>query len=276
MHYFKRNIGDYHKKAGRLSILEHGAYTLLLDACYDRERFPTLDEAVEWCWARTADEIAAVEFVLKKFFTLVDGIYVQARVQEEIDAYHAKAEKNKEIALAREATRKANRERFDNETSPDEHETCTSGHLTINQEPRTNNQDIPAANGDGTVREISEKPKAKRTAKSEKLSFTSFIEACRALGEQAIPADDPVFDYASRVGIPDEFVALAWGWFKRRYADKTQTGVRGWRQAFRNAVEGSWPRYWYPSDDGSWQLTTAGKQAQIDMQAQQKHGRAAA
>jgi len=29
MHYFKRNIGDYHKKAGRLSMLEHGAYTLL-------------------------------------------------------------------------------------------------------------------------------------------------------------------------------------------------------------------------------------------------------
>ena len=43
MHYFKRNIGDYHKKAGRLSMLEHGAYTLLIDSCYDRERFPTMD-----------------------------------------------------------------------------------------------------------------------------------------------------------------------------------------------------------------------------------------
>ena len=37
MHYYKRNIGDYHKKAGRLSMIEHGAYTLLIDACYDRE-----------------------------------------------------------------------------------------------------------------------------------------------------------------------------------------------------------------------------------------------
>lgn len=141
MHYFKRNIGDYHKKAGRLSILEHGAYTLLLDACYDRERFPTLEEAVEWCWARTADEVSAVEFVLKKFFTLVDGVYVQARVQEEIDAYHAKAEKNKEIALAREASRKAKREQINNASSPDAHETCTSGHLTNNQEPITSNQE---------------------------------------------------------------------------------------------------------------------------------------
>jgi len=68
VHYFKRNIGDYHKKAGRLSMLEHGAYTLLLDACYDREEFPTMEEALDWCWARSDDEEAAVRFVLNKFF----------------------------------------------------------------------------------------------------------------------------------------------------------------------------------------------------------------
>ena len=60
MHYYKRNLGDYAKKAGRLSMIEHGAYTLLLDACYDRERFPTLEEAIEWTWARTPEEVAAV------------------------------------------------------------------------------------------------------------------------------------------------------------------------------------------------------------------------
>ena len=134
MHYFKRNIGDYHKKAGRLSMLEHGAYTLLLDACYDRERFPTLDEALEWSWARTDDEVAAVKFVLSKFFTVSDGVYLQQRVQDEIDAYHAKSLKNQEIALAREAARRAMRERV-------EHETCTDHHLTTNQEPLTTNQE---------------------------------------------------------------------------------------------------------------------------------------
>ena len=60
MHYYKKNIGDYHKKAGRLSMLEHGAYTLLLDACYDRERFPTLEDAMDWTWARTEEEMAAL------------------------------------------------------------------------------------------------------------------------------------------------------------------------------------------------------------------------
>lgn len=134
MHYFKRNIGDYHKKAGRLSMLEHGAYTLLIDACYDRERFPTLDDAIEWTWARSDDEVAAVKFVLSKFFTLIDGVYTQKRIQEEIDAYHAKSLKNQEIALAREAARRAERERI-------EHETCTDRHLTTNQEPITTNQE---------------------------------------------------------------------------------------------------------------------------------------
>lgn len=134
MHYFKRNIGDYHKKAGRLSMLEHGAYTLLMDACYDRERFPTKEEAIDWCWARTPEEIAAVEFVLTRFFVLVDGLYTQERIAEEIEAFYKKSEKNKQIALEREAKRRTERARS-------EHETCADGHLTTNQEPLTKNQE---------------------------------------------------------------------------------------------------------------------------------------
>ncbi|MFC0666762.1 YdaU family protein [Azotobacter chroococcum] len=134
MHYFKRNIGDYHKKAGRLSMLEHGAYTLLMDACYDRERFPTESEALDWCWARSDEEVAAVKFVLSKFFDLVDGRYMQQRIADEIAGYHDKSQKNKQIAIEREANRKAKRERV-------EHEACTDGHLTTNQEPLTNNQE---------------------------------------------------------------------------------------------------------------------------------------
>lgn len=115
-------------------MLEHGAYTLLLDACYDRERFPTMDEALEWTWARSDEEIRAVQFVLSKFFDLVDGVYVQGRVQDEIEAYQGKALKNKEIALAREEARRTKRAQV-------EHEPCTDRHLTINHKPLTNNQE---------------------------------------------------------------------------------------------------------------------------------------
>jgi uncharacterized protein YdaU (DUF1376 family) len=134
MHYYKKNIGDYHKKAGRLSMLEHGAYTLLIDACYDRERFPTEDEAIEWTWARTQEEEAAVRFVLARFFDLRDGVYVQARIEEEIAKYHANAETNARIAKEREDKRR-NGARTVLKASPGVHE------APPNQEPITNNQE---------------------------------------------------------------------------------------------------------------------------------------
>ena len=144
MHYYKRNIGDYAKKAGRLSMLEHGAYTLLMDAIYDRETFPTLEEALDWAWARDDAEVAAIKFVLSKFFTLDGDRYVQKRIQDELDSYKAKAETNARIAKDREAKRKSK-----HELSRNVHEACEEKHepspnhkpLTINQEPLTTNQE---------------------------------------------------------------------------------------------------------------------------------------
>jgi len=89
VHYYRKNIGDYAKKAGRLSILQHGVYNLLIDACYDRECFPTLDEAIDWVWASSKEEIEAVGFVLRKFFSMdSDGKFMQKRIEEEVQAYH--------------------------------------------------------------------------------------------------------------------------------------------------------------------------------------------
>ena len=118
-------------------MLQHGSYTLLIDACYDREQFPTMDEAIEWTWASSTAEIEAVQFVLRKFFTLEDGIYVQARIQEEIAEYHAKSETNQRIAIEREAKR---REGFTkrapgvNEPPPNQ-EPITNNHKPVNLKP---------------------------------------------------------------------------------------------------------------------------------------------
>jgi uncharacterized protein YdaU (DUF1376 family) len=131
MHYYKRNLGDYAKKAGRLTMLQHGAYTLLLDACYDREQFPTLEEAIVWTWASTREEKEAVEFVLERFFDLEEGRYVQNRIREELAKYRENSDTNKRIAMEREAKRReksTKRAQVVDEPPP-------------NQEPRTNNQD---------------------------------------------------------------------------------------------------------------------------------------
>jgi len=155
MHYYKRNIGDYHKKAGRLSILQHGAYTLLIDSCYDREIFPTVDDAIDWVWASSEAEVDAVKFVLKKFFTEEDGVFIQNRIQEDLDRYHETGKINKRIAIEREAKRRkksTKRERSVNEAittgkptvneAPPNQEPLTTNQepLTTNQEPLTTNQ----------------------------------------------------------------------------------------------------------------------------------------
>ena len=131
MHYYKRNLGDYAKKTGRLTMLQHGAYTLLIDSCYDREIFPTLEQALEWTWASTEAEVEAVKFVLGRFFTFdKDGCYVQDRILQELLEYHAKADTNKRIAIERETKRKeksTNREQSVNEPPPN-HKPITNNH----------------------------------------------------------------------------------------------------------------------------------------------------
>jgi len=147
MHYYKKNIGDYSKKAGRLSMLQHGAYNLLIDSCYDRERFPTLEEAIEWTWASSSEEIEAVEFVLNRFFSLDFGVYVQQHIQEDLDKYHANSATNRRIALDREAKRRqksTKRERPVNEAPP-------------NQEPRTTNHE-PVTNKKTPSTEVDNRP----------------------------------------------------------------------------------------------------------------------
>jgi len=136
MHYYKRNLGDYAKKAGRLTMLQHGAYTLLIDSCYDRETFPTVEQAIEWTWASTEAEVEAVKFVLNRFFTLSsDGEYVQDRILQELLEYHAKADKNKQIAIERETKRKLNK----TDGSQDVHETSPNHKpITNNHKPITN------------------------------------------------------------------------------------------------------------------------------------------
>ncbi len=117
-------------------MLQHGSYTLLIDACYDREEFPTLEQAIEWTWASTTEEIEAITFVLHKFFTLENGVFVQKRIQEELNEYHSKSEINTRIAIERETKRKENstkRVRVVNAPSPGVNEPPP------NQEPLTTN-----------------------------------------------------------------------------------------------------------------------------------------
>jgi len=129
VNYYKIHIGDYAKKAGKLTMLQHGAYTLLLDACYDRERIPTLEEALEWSWATSQDEIDAVKFVHTKYFPKNEnGEHIHNRVLEEILSYKSISETNKRIAIEREQKRKGTKRVHDVHEAPPNHKPITTNH----------------------------------------------------------------------------------------------------------------------------------------------------
>lgn len=247
MHYFKRNIGDYHKKAGRLNMLQHGAYTLLIDACYDRERFPSKDEAIDWCWASSADEIAAVEFVLLKFFDLVDGTYRQNRIAEEIEQYHATALVNARIAQEREAKKRVEKARSVNAASTVEHESPPNQEpLTINQEPLTNTKDIVS-------------PKAQHSKSGTRLSvdwtipeawFDDAMEIgldTQSISQEAIVFRDYWVGVAGAKGRKADWRATWRNWIRRKLGDKPKQGFlskhtdKSWREGFAEThTDKSW------------------------------------
>jgi uncharacterized protein YdaU (DUF1376 family) len=104
MNYYERHLGDYAKKTLHLSMIEHGAYNILLDIYYDTERGIPADKAYRLARARSKEEKAAVDFVLGEFFELIDGSWVNHRTEEEIAKYND-GEPEREIKKANESNR---------------------------------------------------------------------------------------------------------------------------------------------------------------------------
>jgi hypothetical protein len=80
--------------------------------------------------------------------------------------------------------------------------------------------------------------------------------------ERAVPDADAVFGYAHKVGIPPEYLELAWKVFKARFIVKEDKRQKDWRATFRNYVKCGWLDLWYINKDGAYLLTQAGLQAQ--------------
>lgn len=88
MHYYQRHLGDYAKDTKHLTMLEHGAYTLLLDWSYGSEE--PLPEDIRKVYriagAANAAERRAVDAVVKEFFPTAAGRR-NRRVELEIKEY---------------------------------------------------------------------------------------------------------------------------------------------------------------------------------------------
>lgn len=211
MNYYKRHIGDYAKKAGHLSLLEHGVYTLLLDAYYDREQAPTRDEAVRVSRCRTPEELAALDAVLNDFFTLEDGRYRQARVEEEFVKAEAQARANQENGKRGGRPRKP------------------KGNRTETHSVSSANRDVSENNPNPLIHQSTNPEKQKLVRKRTKPSTSGLPDGFRVSAR--------VYDWASRKGYGSldqhlEFFvskAKAKGYV---YAD--------WDEAFMGSIRDDW------------------------------------
>lgn len=96
MNQYPRYPGDYLKKTLGLSMLEDGAYTRLLDAYYAEERGIEHERRYAIARAMTDDEKKAVDYILGRYFKLIDGSYEHDKAQEVIEAVHKRVAANRE------------------------------------------------------------------------------------------------------------------------------------------------------------------------------------
>ena len=79
----------------------------------------------------------------------------------------------------------------------------------------------------------------KRRSRSVEKTFSEWIADVRASGEKPISDYLPVWDYCEGIGLPAEFVELAWLKFRDRYSSDANFKAKryaDWRRAFLNAV----------------------------------------
>ena len=167
MHKYFRAIGDYAKDTRHLTMIEHGAYTLMLDICYASEKpLPdNLPSLFRLCLARSKAEQEAVESVLSEFFTpAVGGGWTQKRVQKELLDYSGTSDGRRYAVFCRMWIKefKKKRQVVDYETWTQGLESFFESHPTVKREsidyqlmvnwysnafqPRTSNQEPVTSN----------------------------------------------------------------------------------------------------------------------------------
>jgi uncharacterized protein YdaU (DUF1376 family) len=111
VNFYKHYIGDFQRDTGHLSLTERGAYLCLMHHYYATEK-PLPNDHAALCRIAGALEKAERDAVraVMAFFTPVDSGLMHSRIEAELQRAGDVANTNREIALAREAKRRAERE----------------------------------------------------------------------------------------------------------------------------------------------------------------------
>lgn len=108
-------------------------------------------------------------------------------------------------------------------------------------------------------------PPTGRKNKAEERTLPDWVNSLE--GGDAVLANDPIFDWAAKTGVPAAWISLAWWAFEGRYQEGGKK-YRDWRAVFRKAVKEDWLKLWRPDlRSGGWILTTAGEMTKREMDA---------
>lgn len=106
---------------------------------------------------------------------------------------------------------------------------------------------------------LSDKPKKSKP----QITLKTYLENCKAENRQAVESNDSIFGYAESIGLPIEFLYLCWEVFKRDFSDPSKK-QKDWPAHFRNCVRGNWKKLWWLNANNQFELTTVGRQAQLE------------
>jgi len=95
-------------------------------------------------------------------------------------------------------------------------------------------------------------------SRKSSICFKTYVAECQHAGKKPIPETDPVFDWAEKAKLPDEFLRLAWLEFRDRFKDSPKR-YRDWPRVFRNAVRDNWYGVWFCDGNGQMVLTSKGR-----------------
>lgn len=264
MNYYPFHIGDF--RSGTVNMSRHARwiYRDLLDIYYDTEQPLSLDLDLlcDQVGAESDDERRIVERHLRFKFTKTDEGYRHSICDQVIADYHVKAETAKTNGKKGGRPKKAAATEVKptgfqagSDPLPDGIPEQTGSQT--NQEPITNNQiNTPKPPDGGSVPPI-RKPGA--------IALKTFLDDCAAKDERPLRDYAPLWRYTEGVGLSEEFIALAWVEFRRRFLPGGTAETKryaDWRKAFRKYVEGNYLKLWAIDGNGAYFLTTLGKQAQ--------------
>ena len=104
MNFYKHYIGDYQRDTGHLSLAEHGAYRLMLDAFYATGKPLPADRKALYRLLRAATQVErkAIDSVCAQFWETTSAGLTNRRAALESKKAEKQAEINRQIAVERE------------------------------------------------------------------------------------------------------------------------------------------------------------------------------